>query len=436
MIPDYIEKLVRILEREDVEWEIYWERGRVGSFGIERETLEKAQRKFSSGIGLRIGLKGKMGFSYVSGLSHTSDTLEDLVKRAIKLAEVGNVPFSGFPSPGKVEKVGDIYDPEIEEIPFEEAYELARHFSSIMAEKKAELGGSYTFSGSLSMGFVHYGVLNSNGVELMEKSTGFSISSYVVKKGLKSGSGYYGQSYRSLKGWEERYDILEKALSLAEDNYNAEPGKPYEGEVFLEPSAFLSVLSIFLENLRGDNVYNGRSRFSRPGEEVSSDILSIFDDPTVPGGVGSYSFDGEGSPGQRTPLVEKGILRGFVLDHTFASLMGYSSTGNAVRDFRTVPQIGFSNVVVEPGDYGEEEFEGVIISRVFGEHTANPVSGDFALTVELGYRVEGEEKIPIKGNMFVGNVFEILKKAEAAGKKGERIGPAYVPGLVTHGKVV
>jgi PmbA protein len=83
-----IEELVEILERENVEWELYWEKGRGGSFRIERERLERSQRKFHSGIGLRVGYKGRLGFSYVTGLNHDRKTLEEFVKRTIKLAKV------------------------------------------------------------------------------------------------------------------------------------------------------------------------------------------------------------------------------------------------------------------------------------------------------------------------------------------------------------
>lgn len=436
MVLEFVDVLVGLLERENVEWEIYWESGRSGSFRIERESLERAQRKFFSGIGLRVGVGDRAGFSYITGLTHSRNELERFVKRTIKLAKVGNVPFRGFPTPRRVRKIEGLYDSRIEEIPFEEAHGMAEEFADEMRAKKEVLGSQYTLSGSLGLGLLHYGLLNSNGIELSDRSTVIALSAYTVMKDGKTGSGYYSQSYRTLDGWEEREGILEKALSLAEDSYRAVRGEPYDGMVFLEPHAVDSVLSILLENFHGDSVYFGRSRFSRPGVEIGPDFLSIYDDATVPGGIASYPFDGEGTPGQRTALVEEGIVRSFLLDHTYASFLGLESTGNAARDFRTPPHIFSSNLVVEPGDYSLEEFEGVVISRVFGEDTANPVSGDFSLTVELGYIVKDGERIPIKDNMFAGNVFELLKKVEALGKDVERIGSSYLPGVLTAGRLV
>jgi len=100
-----VERLVKLLERENVEWEVFYQFGRSGSFRIERETLERSQRKFYSGIGLRIGLKDRLGFSYITGLHPSDENLERLVKRAVKLAKVSEVPFRGFPTPKKVKTI-------------------------------------------------------------------------------------------------------------------------------------------------------------------------------------------------------------------------------------------------------------------------------------------------------------------------------------------
>ncbi len=197
---------------------------------------------------------------------------------------------------------------------------------------------------------------------------------------------------------------------------------------------------MFLENLSGESVYHRRSRFSEPGEEVAPPgELVILDDATLPEGTGSFSFDGEGNPpGERTVLVENGMVSSFLLDETYARLLGMESTGNAARDFRTVPHIGTSNVVVEPGkDDLEGGFEGIIIKKVFGEHTANPVSGDFSLTVGLGYAVRnGGEVVPFRDNMLAGNVFDFLRSIAAIGNRLERRGSFYSPRVLGVARLV
>lgn len=433
-----IEKLIKMLEKKNYEWEVYWESGRSGSFRIERERLERSQRKFFSGIGLRVGLNGRSGFSYVTGINHDEKALEDLVKRAEKLARVGSVPFKGLPGDGGFPKVKGVYDRRVEEIPFEEAHEKAEEYAGMMRELKDEKGSEYTFSGGLGLAFLRRGLVNSNGVEVEETKSGVSLWAYAVRKGTRTGNGYYSQSYTSLDGLGEAREILNRALDDAEASYRAEKIDGFTGEVLLEPPAVQALVFLFLDNLYGDSVYYGRSRFSAKNREeaVLSEKISITDDPTLEASPGSYSFDGEGAPGRRKPLVREGVLENFLLDYTYGSFLRLGSTGNAVRDFRTAPHIGTSNIIVEPGDEKLGDWEGVVVSKVFGEHTANPVSGDFSLTVELGYVIKNGEVRPFKGNMITGNVFEALRKVSRVGKDVERRGAFHSPGVVVELNVV
>ena len=428
-----IDELISILERQNVEWEVYWEKGRGGSFKIERERLERSQRKFHSGIGLRIGYRGKLGFSYITGLAHDRETLENFVKRTIKLAKVSEVPFRGFPTGGRPKQVRGLYDKTIDEIPFEDAHALAEDFAARMAELRGE---GVTLSGSLALGVGTSGVANSNGVFLEERSTGMSVSAHAVMGEGRTGTGSYYQSYRSLQPFEELESAITRAIEEAKLSGAAGKLGGYSGELVLEPEAFGAILEILLENLYGDSVYFGRSRFSRPGEPVASEGLTVMDDPLIGGLPGSYSFDGEGTPGKRTVLIEDGVLKSFLLDHTYASFLGMENTGNAVRDFRTVPHIGTSNVVVEPGKESLEDFEGIVIKKVFGEHTANPISGDFSLTVGLGYVVKNGELRPFRDNMLVGNVFEVLRSILGVGRETVRRGSFISPRVLAVGKIV
>ena len=423
-----VERLARILEQENLEWEVFYQFGRSGSFEIERETLERSQRKFYSGIGLRVGLKGRLGFSYITGLHPSDETLERLVRRTVKLAKVSEVPFRGFPSPKGVRTVGNLYDRRIDEIPFEEAHSMAIEYSELMRELK----NGETLSGSFSLAVGTKGVVNSNGIELEERSTYMGVSAYAVVR-EPPGTGSYRQTYRSLQPQEELENAVRKAIDEARLSSRAKRLEAYSGELVLEPEAVSAIFDIFLANLYGDEIYHERSRFSKVGEEVGD--FTLVDDSTLDGFPGSYSFDGEGVPGQRTVLVENGILRNFLLDHTYASFLAMESTGNAVRSFRSVPYIGTSNVVIETGDMELDDYEGVIVRKVFGEHTANPVSGDFSLTVELGYAVKNGELRPFKDNMLVGNVFELLKTLKP-GKKAKRLSTFLSPRVLIEGRLV
>lgn len=433
-----IEELIKMLNHKDVEWEIYWEIGRGSSFKIERCALVRAQRKYHSGIGLRVGYKGKIGFSYITGINHDRATLERFVNRTIKLAKVSEVPFHGFSDDNGKNKVKALYDKKIEELSFDDAYATTLFLVEKEKELKGKLGKEYTFSGGLAFGVSTDGIANSNGIEKSEKTTGLSMSIHIVKRAGKSGIGSYYKGFRLMPDFEREFSAgLEKALEEVELSYNAKKIDGYEGELILEPHAVASLVGILMTNLYGDNVYYRRSRFSKVGDTIASESFTLTDDATLEGKLGSYSFDGEGNPSQRTVLIEKGILKSFLFDETYAKLMNTESTGNAVRDFRTTPHIGNSNVIVDGKRENLEDLEkAIIIKRVFGEHTANPVSGDFSLTVELGYIIENGEVRPFKDNMFAGNIFEFINSIISVGKEKEEVGSFLSPRVLTLGKIV
>ena len=433
-----IDELIKLLNHKDVEWEIYWEVGRGSSFEIEKCELVRAQRKYRSGIGLRVGYKGKIGFSYITGINHDRTTLERFVNRTIKLAKVGEVPFHGFSDDNGKGRVKGLYDRKIEELGFDDAYATALLLVEKEKEFKEKLGKEYTFSGGLAFGVSTDGIANSNGVEKSEKTTGLSISVHIVRRGEKNGIGMYHRGFRLMPNFELEFSKgLEKALEEVELSYNAKKIDGYEGEIILEPHAVASLMSILMANLYGDNVYHKRSKFSKVGEVIASESFTLIDDGTLEGKLGSYSFDGEGTSSQRTVLIENGVLKNFLFDETYARLMKTESTGNAVRDFRTTPHIGNSNVIVDGKRENLEELEkAIIVKRVFGEHTSNPVSGDFSLTVELGYIVENGEVRSFKDNMFAGNVFELINSIVCVGKEKEEIGSFVSPRVLSFGKII
>ncbi len=420
----------RILERENAEWEIYVEKGRNGSFEIENEKLEKAQRRFYSGVGIRVATGGHVGFSYIAGLSHRESKIEEMIKRAFTLAKIGEVQFYGFSGDNQRRRVEGLYDRMIDKIPFEDAYGLAKDLAEYMRKEKP--GTEYKISGELSLTVKSVGILNSNGVEKSETRTLMEASTYTVKKNGRVGNGYSFQSSRKMMNYEELTELIRKSTEEANKNYRAGTIDGYRGEVALHPLAFSSILSIFMPNLTGDFVYHGRSRISRIGEDVGSELLNIRDDATINGWPGSYSFDGEGTTSQRTELIKNGIVKAFLLNEKYGKILGMKSTGNAIRGFRSTPKIGTSNVIVEPGRDSCKDLDIPLVIEVFGEHTSNPASGDFSLTIGLG-EFRGKS---FKDNMLTGNVFELLKNISTVGKKTERFGSFSSPIIVSEARIV
>lgn len=157
------------------------------------------------------------------------------------------------------------------------------------------------------------------------------------------------------------------------------------------------------------------------GREVASPIVSIVDDATVPGKRGSFGIDDEGTPGQRTVLVENGVLKGFLHDRLSAMKEDARPTGNGRREsyrFRPIPRM--TNTIILPGRTAPGEIlrsvdRGLLVLKMGGGQV-NTVTGDFMFEVADGYRIEnGAQGEPVRGATITGNGPEALKMIDMAG---------------------
>ena len=157
------------------------------------------------------------------------------------------------------------------------------------------------------------------------------------------------------------------------------------------------------------------------GKQVASPLVSIVDDATVPGKRGSFGIDDEGTPGQRTVLVEGGVLKGFLYDRLLAMEEGVRSTGNGRREsyrHKTVPRM--TNTIILAGTTAPGEIErsvdrGLLV-RKMGGGQVNTVTGDFMFEVAEGYRIEnGRWGERVRGATITGNGPEALSMIDMVG---------------------
>jgi len=157
------------------------------------------------------------------------------------------------------------------------------------------------------------------------------------------------------------------------------------------------------------------------GQEVAAKGVTIVDDGTIKDKRGSITIDDEGTPSQRTTLIEDGVLVGYMQDRLNARLMGVASTGNGRReDFSCQPYPRMTNTMMVAGEYEPEE----IISSVdkgiyavdFGGGQVDITSGKFVFSTTEAYEIEnGKIGRPVKGASLVGTGFEALKKMSMIG---------------------
>lgn len=166
----------------------------------------------------------------------------------------------------------------------------------------------------------------------------------------------------------------------------------------------------------GLSVYKGRL-----GDDVSSPLISLFDDGTLAGRRGSFTFDDEGTPAQRTCLIEGGILKTYLHNCITATRSGARPTGNGRRQsYAHPPIVRMTNTFIAPGHDDPEAIirsteRGLFVKKIGGGQV-NTVNGDFVFDVQEGYRIEhGTIGEPVRGATLTGNGPHVLKSIDRVG---------------------
>jgi len=210
--------------------------------------------------------------------------------------------------------------------------------------------------------------------------------------------------------------VADEFSSVALGNLGAQAGESYQGPVAFSPAAFWSIfLAPLVSAASAVAVQRGRSALAgKVGERIAAAVLGIVDDPTDRDLAGVTSFDREGQPCGRFPLVEDGVLQSYLFNGYAANVGATRSTGHAAGGARGVPGIAPHSVCVAPGIGGTPDDllrsldRGLFVQRFSG--TVDPASGDFSGVAKSARRVEGGRVIcAVKETLLSGNAFELLK---------------------------
>ncbi|MFH1379864.1 MAG: TldD/PmbA family protein [bacterium] len=176
-------------------------------------------------------------------------------------------------------------------------------------------------------------------------------------------------------------------------------------------------------SLEADAVQKGISPVycGKLGKQVASPLITVVDDPTIPDRRGSYRYDDEGNPAQKTVLIEKGFLKTFLYDVHSARKENIQSNGHGRRQsYRSRPIPRMSNTYIAPGTDDPAEIIGSLSEGLFvkkmGGGQVNTATGDFIFEVEEGYRIEqGRIKGLVRGANLLGNGPAVLNNIDRLG---------------------
>jgi TldD protein len=168
--------------------------------------------------------------------------------------------------------------------------------------------------------------------------------------------------------------------------------------------------------LRGTSVFAGKI-----GGKVASDLITVIDDGTLTGNFGTFRFDDDGIPSQRTVLIENGILKNYMCDRYCAMQLKIPPTGNGRREnfrHKSVPRM--TNTFIAPGKDSPQEIinsiENGLLVRRMGGGEVDVINGNFVFEVTEGYLIEnGKIKHPVRGAILTGNGPEVLQIIDRVG---------------------
>lgn len=415
------------LEAGADEAEVYMVGNDVTGIDIRKGVIESSRQKINQGMGIRAVVNGAVGFAS----TNVESRMEDSAKIAVISAKIrGHDPeWKSLPTEDKYTEIKGTFDSAIEKLELDECIELTNE----MLQGAASMHKILVTSGSFSRIVSRRLIVNSNGIEIEDAGTAISgFVDIITNEGEPTTAYDYDMSRQKDIDFSK---IGENAANLAVMSKNGISIEPQKTEIIMHPFAVSDlIVDIFSSSIDADNVQKGRSSLAgKIGTVIANEDLSINDDGLLEGGMETSMADDEGVPSHTTSVIDKGVLKSYLYDTYTAGKDNTKSTGNSIRhSYAGSPSIGTRNFIIDykQSDLISDTDKGIFINTVIGAHTANSISGDFSVEARNAFTIEkGQLVSPIKSLMVSGNVFDILKNINGAGKDIKKIGGTVTPSL-------
>ena len=401
--------------------ELFLERRRSESLVLDDGRIRSAGYDAAEGFGLR-AVRGD-----VAGYAHASELSESALKRAVGMARLavgaGGGTLAAAPAGTNRHLYGD-FDP-IADASFAAKIETLRAIDDYLrALDKRVVQVTATLAASLQ----EVAILRPEGglITDIRPMARISIAVIVERDGRRE-SGHYGGGGRiGLSGlmdpahWQP---VAHEALRVALVNLDAEPAPAGSFQVVLGPGwPGILLHEAVGHGLEGDFNRKKTSAFAGlMGQQVAARGVTVLDDGTLPDRRGSITVDDEGTPSERTVLIEDGVLVGYMQDRQNARLMGVAPTGNGRRESHAhAPMPRMTNTVMLAGQDNPEALVASMADGIwavgFGGGQVDITSGKFVFSCTEAYRVRnGKVGAPVKGATLIGDGPTALKNVLGIG---------------------
>ncbi|MHB8481765.1 MAG: TldD/PmbA family protein [Nitrospiria bacterium] len=403
------------------------------SVQVRMGKLDRISQASGKKLGLRLFFGKRTSISATSDL--TPHSLETLLNETCEMARATEEDsFSGLPQSEELAKSYpdlDLDDTGAEKVPVDQKIEMAKEIEQAALSFDPKITNSE--GADLSHYRSHNWYVNSHGFngDFPAAGSSISVSPIAGQKGEMQRD-YWYSTHRKFNRLAKPSEVGMKAAQRAVRRLGARKIKTCEAPVVFDPEMAGSLLGNLFSAVSGSALYRGASFLvDKLESQVASSHVTVIDDGTLPEGLGSRPYDGEGLPVRRHFVVEKGILRNYLLDTYSARKLKMKSTGNASRSVGDAPSVGPANFFMKAGDDTPEEIigsvkAGLYLTEMIG-FGVNMITGDFSRGA-AGYWIEnGELAYPVEEITIAGNLKEMFLNIEMAGNDLEFNGSIVAP---------
>jgi TldD protein len=401
--------------------ELYLQYSLSESFAFDDGRLKAATYDTTQGFGLR-GVIGEM-----TSYAHSNEMSEAAIARAGETVRSiragGGGLFAAAPSRTNRKLYGA--DSPFDGMSFEAKTSLLAEIDAYLRAKDSRVA---QVSASLLGSWTAIEIVRPDGFRASDVRPLVRINvSVVVEQNGRREMGFHGAGGRAdyagfvtQASWQGAADEALRQALVNLDSVDAPAG---EMTVVLGPGwPGILLHEAIGHGLEGDFNRKGTSAFSgRVGQRVASPGVTVLDDGTIEARRGSLTIDDEGTPTERTVLIEDGILRGYMQDRLNARLMGVAPTGNGRREsYAHAPMPRMTNTYMLGGSDDPKAILASVKNGVyapsFGGGQVDITNGKFVFSCTEAYKIEnGTLGAPLKGATLIGNGPDVLTKVRAIG---------------------
>jgi len=405
---------------------------------VRGDEIEFVTQERSRTLGLRAFVRAPGGLRVAIGSTTdlAASTLERLVDETVELAgATAPDPCAGLPDGGFATELPELglIEPADRSVPLEARIADARRAEAAARAVDPRITNSQGSDASSSFTRVAFG--NSEGFFGEYESAYHGLTSMPVAgaDGAMQ-TDWWVSIGRSLAALEDPAAVGRRAAERALRRLGSRRVRTCRVPVVFEAITARSLLGHLAGCVSGAALYRKTSFLAgKLGHAIASEAVTVVDDGRRPAGLGSRPFDGEGLPTRRTMVVERGVLKSWLLDSYAGRKLGLPPTGSASRSPGSAPSASSTNFWLEPGRSSLAEMiagteRGLLVTWLFG-HGFDPVTGDFSRGAAGLWIEDGRVAFPVHELTIAGNLGDMLAGIDAVGSEVEWLGGVAAPPL-------